>query len=171
MFSKDDLARLVESASHALEIEDRHLAGRFKANGWKGDEQGVCAYWNERYYQFRIWSELMSSFPWRPELEWESHDLAFFDNDADTSVPEAIAEIKLWASYSGSVELPRIRADISRLRARPMPGVMLVLTAELACEAKHNVNWLADQLGINPDEMVRKSFPISCADKRNLDSQ
>src|SRR5258708_21216756 len=101
MFDKDDLKQLVDCAKQALEVEDRHLAKCFKERHWKGSERGICAWWSERYYQFVIWRELMSSFRWRPQLEWGLHGLAFFDNQADTPVPVAVAEIKLWASEGG----------------------------------------------------------------------
>jgi hypothetical protein len=149
MFGKVDAKRLVECAGRALEAEDRYLANCFKARHWKGSEHGICAWWNERYYQFVIWRELMSSFPWRPELEWNLHDLAFFDNETDTDVPVAVAEIKLWASQSGTSELPAIKADMNALGLLRIPGVMLIFTAQLSGEAEDNFCWLAERLAVS----------------------
>jgi hypothetical protein len=123
-----------------LEIENRHLASCCKEHHWKGHEPSICARWDERYYQFAIWRELMSCFRWRPELEWGHHDLAFFDNEAD-SIPEAIAEIRLWGSENGLAELPSMRTDMDKFKTRTMPGVMLILTAHLAKDAQGNFRY------------------------------
>jgi hypothetical protein len=71
MFGKDELKLLVQCASRALEAEDRHLRYCFEARGWKGNEHGICENQIEKYYQFLIWSELMSSFPWQTRTEWD----------------------------------------------------------------------------------------------------
>jgi len=81
MFGKDDVKQLVECAKRALEAENRHLASCCKEHRWKGYEPSICARWDERYYQFVIWREWMSSFRLRPELEWGHHDFGFFDNE------------------------------------------------------------------------------------------
>ncbi len=163
MFGEDDLKRLIECAKRALEREDRHLLGCFKERRWKGSGYGICANWNERYYQFLIWSELMRSFRWRPVLEWELHDFAFFDNETDTLA--AVAEIKLWASTSGYSEIESIRGDINGFATRNVPGVMLVFTAQLVSEAKDNFDFLAEQLAISRSRMEIDSFPISTTEE------
>jgi hypothetical protein len=160
-FGQNDVKLLVECASKALEAEDRHLGDCFKARHWRGSEQGICACWNERYYQFLIWSDLMFSFPWKPEPEWDRYDLAFFDNDANTEAPVAVAEIKGWGSNSGVPELEGIRADINALRLLRIPGVMLVFTAHIASAAEGNLRWLAAELGVNRRDMATASFRIS----------
>ncbi len=165
MFGNKDMKQLVKSAGLALESENRHLENCFNARLWKGSEQGICASWNERYYQFRIWSELMSSFRWRSETEWDRYDLAFFDNETDADTPVAVAEMKLWGSNSGLQELEAIQADINGLEILRIPGVMLIFTAHVTSEAKSNFDWLADHLGVNRSDMETASFPISTSDK------
>jgi hypothetical protein len=96
VFGNEDVKQLVECARRALEIEDRYIANCFKARRWKGSEHGICDNVNERYYQFIIWRELMSSFSWRSKTEYELYDLAFFDNETDTLI--AVAEMKGWWS-------------------------------------------------------------------------
>jgi hypothetical protein len=154
------LRSVVKSAAHALEAEDRHLAHCCKLRRWKLSEHGICTFWNERYYQYLIWSELMSSCRWRPVLEWNFFDLAFFDNEADTKTPAAVAEMKLWGSFGGSEELPRIRADINQLKVSTYPGMMLIFTAHLIDDAESNFCWLAKQLAIDQNELETASFPI-----------
>jgi hypothetical protein len=161
MFGNKDVKRLVKCAKQALESEDRYIANCFRARRWKGGERGICTCWNERYYQFLIWRELMYSFRWRPKPEWNLYDLAFFDNETDADVPVAVAEIKGWGSYTGLPELDGIRSDIRALSLLQIPGVMLVLTAQLVREAEDNFGWLADQLSVSRNNMETASFTIS----------
>jgi hypothetical protein len=79
VFGEDDMKPLVQCASRALATENRYLADCFKARGWKGREYGICENQVEKYYQFLIRSELMSSFPWRPRTEYDKWDLVFFE--------------------------------------------------------------------------------------------
>jgi hypothetical protein len=167
VFDCTGLASLVKCAKRALETEDRRLANGYKIRRWNGAEQGICAYWNERYYQCLIWSELICSFEWRPKLEWHRYDLALFDDETSSDIPVACAEIKLWASKNGRSELPTIQADINKLRRLPMPGVMLILTAHWTSEAKANFDWLAKELDINKACMETDSFAISTEEKGN----
>jgi hypothetical protein len=101
MFANEDVKRLVECASRALENENRYLESCFKERHWRTTENGpgICDNLNERYYQFVIWRELMKSFPWRPKTERKDYDIAFYDDAKSKLV--ACAEIKGWWSWSG----------------------------------------------------------------------
>ena len=160
MFGNEDVKRLVECASRALEAEDRYLASCFKARHWRSRPDGICDNMNERYYQFVIWRELMSSFPWRPRTERQGYDLAFYDDETDKLV--AFAEIKGWWSASGKEELPGINRDMTdKLGILGIPGVMLILTSQRTEEAEENFCWLADELGVARNDMATASFRTS----------
>lgn len=163
MFGNEDVKRLVECARQALEAEDRYLVNCFKARHWRpwrGRPDGIRDSTNERYYQFVIWRELMSSFPWRPRTEIQGYDLAFYDDQ--TGKPVAYAEIKGWWSFFGKRELPGINRDLTeKLRVLGIPGVMLILTSHPTEVAEENFCWLADELGVSRGDMVIRSFPTS----------
>lgn len=141
MFGRDDMKLLVKCASRALETENRYLADCFKARGWKGHEHGICENQSERYYQFLIWSELMSAFPWRPKTEYDKWDLVFFDNETDK--PAAYAEIKLHFNFEG------ILHAMDRLAEMRKPGVMLILTCWQTRDAKKNLGLFTRRLGVS----------------------
>ena len=161
MFGNEDVKRLVECATRALEAEeDRYLVGCFKARQWRSRPDGICDNMNERYYQFVIWRELMSSFRCRPRTECQGYDLGFYDPETDR--PEAFCEIKGWWSASGKQELRGINRDITdKVGVLGIPGVMLILTSHRAADAEENFCWLADELGMSRDDMVTASFRTS----------
>jgi len=160
MFGKEDVKELIECAKRALEAEDRYLESCFDTRHWKGSERGICDNVNERYYQFVIWHGLMSSFRWRPKTERQGYDLAFYDDTKSKLV--AYAEIKGWWSESGEAELQGIKRDLKgKLGIAPVPGVMLILTCQLTDLAKHNFDWLAEQLGVSRTDMETASFRVS----------
>lgn len=162
MFGIEDVKTLVECATSALEEEDRYIANCFKARNWRIGESGpgICDNLNERYYQFVIWRELMKSFPWRPRTERGDYDLAFYDNESGERV--AYAEIKGWWSDSGEQELHGIKRDIKgKLGIADAPGVMLILTSQLAGDAEENFCWLAHKLELSRSDLVTKAFPVS----------
>jgi hypothetical protein len=161
MFGNEDVKRLVECASRALENENRYLEGCFKACHWSSCENGpgICDNLNERYYQFVIWRELMLKFPWRSRTERQGYDIAFYDPKGELA---ACAEIKGWWSDSGETELPGIKRDLKgKLEIAPVPGVMVILTCHLAEDAEENLCWLADELKMSRSELVTASFPVS----------
>lgn len=159
------MRQLVDCAKQALEEENLYIESCFKKRGWKICENGpgICDNLNERYYQFVIWRGLMSSlFRWRSRTERKDYDLAFYDDE--TGKLEAVAEIKGWWSDSGERELPGIKRDLKgKLEIASVPGVMLILTSQLAEDAEDNFHWLAHELGINRTDMEISSFPVSAA--------
>ena len=162
MFGTEGVKLLVECASRALENENRHLEKCFKKRHWKISENGpgICDNLNERYYQFVIWRELMSSFPWRSKTERQDYDLVFYDDATNSRV--AVAEIKGWWSNSGKQELQAIKRDLKgKLEIAPVTGVMLILTSQLTKDAQGNFNWLTDKLGMHRDDILTSSFPVS----------
>ncbi len=160
MFGTDDMKQLVECAKRALEAEDRYLTGCFKTRNWRSRPDGICDNMNERYYQFVIWRELMATFRWRPRTERRWHDLAFYDDRTDELV--AFAEIKGWWSSNGEAELPGIRRDLKeKLGLWGVPGVMLLLTSHLVEDAEENLYWLAEQLGVEREDLLTASFRTS----------
>jgi len=162
MFGNEDVKRLVECARRALEAEDRYLVSCFRARHWRpwrGRPDGIRDNTNEHYYQFVIWRELMSSFPWRSRTEPQRYDLAFYHDE--TAKPVAYAEIKGWWSPSGEEELPGISRDLDKLGGSGIPGVMLILTSHRTEVAEKNFCWLADKLGVSRNDMVTASFPTS----------
>lgn len=163
MFGNEDLKRLVECASRALEAEDRYLVSCFEARhwrNWRSRPDGIRDNINERYYQFVIWRELMFSFPWRPRTERQGYDLAFYDDETDK--PVAFAEIKGWWSVAGEDELPGIKRDMTdKLGVLEIPGVMLILTSHRVEDAEENHRWLARELGVSRNDMVTASFRTS----------
>lgn len=161
MFGKGDVKQVVDCAVRALESEERHLVSCFEARHWDSGDNGpgICCNLNERYYQFIIWRELMKSFPLRSKTERGDYDLAFYD---DANKLQAYAEIKGRWSDSGKPELPGIKRDLKgKLGIASVPGVMLILTSHERAIAKGNFDWLADQLQVNRNDMVIRSFPVS----------
>jgi hypothetical protein len=158
MFGRDDVKLLVECAIRALEVEDRHLLSCFKERNWRRGEDGIGIFdnINERYYQFIIWRELMSSFPWRTKTERKGFDFSFYDDSTDKL--EAVAEIKGWWSFKGEQELPGIKSDLEKLRLLVCPGVMLILTSHPSELAKENLHNLAGDLGVSEGDMETRSF-------------
>lgn len=161
-FGSEDVRLLVECARRALKSENRYIESCFNARHWKNTENGpgICDNLNERYYQFIIWRELMRSFRWRPMTERQDYDLAFYDDAKGTFV--GCAEVKGWWSESGETEIRGIKRDLrGKLGIAPAPGVMLILTCHENEDAKENLDWLADKLGVRRSDMVTRSFPVS----------
>lgn len=162
MFGNEEVKRLVECAWRALRRENDYIEDCFKKCDWRKTENGpgICDNLNERYYQFVIWRELMSSFPWRPRTEKLDYDLAFYDDAKNEFV--GCAEVKGWWSESGELELQGIRRDLrGKLGIAPKPGVMLILTCHETEDSEGNLDWLADKLGVRRSDMVTRSFPVS----------
>jgi len=161
MFGKEDVKRLVECASRALEAEDRYLLSCFKSRHWRAGDNGIGVFdnLNERYYQFVIWRELMSSCSWRPRTERKGFDLAFYDDATNELV--AVAEIKGWWSVKGEQELPGIKRDLEKLGSLRLPGVMramLVLTSHPSGLLEENSRILADELRVSRRDMSTAFF-------------
>jgi len=157
-FGNQDLQELVECAGRALKSEERYLTACALAHGWVHGWVGIRANVNEHYLQSVIWRALMSSFPWRPEVESAGrHDLAFYDGESSKLV--AIAELKGWWSRDGKSEIPGMLKNISDLATKNVPGVMLIVTQHAKGEkAKENLKVLANELGVDQDKFVTYAF-------------
>ena len=162
MFGKRDLTALIERAKRALKAEEDRLTKCITTNQWKfPGRTGLCCNLDERFLQFLIWRELMSSFRWRPQTESQDRsDLAFYDNVTDKVV--ARAEIEGWWSDDGLSEIPGIRMDMAKLRIKSpgIPGVMLILTTYLKSDGG-GFDTLAEKLGIALEDMEICSFDNS----------
>jgi len=154
MFGNEHLKALVECAGRALEFEDRYLTGCAHVRGWKTIRTGIWANINERYYQFVVWRALMSSFPWRPHTEAQTHDLAFYEGESNELV--GVAEMKVWYGKTYGVEA--IRADVQSLRKVSVPAVMLIIAGLPKERTEERLEWLAEKIEVSRQDFVTYTF-------------
>ena len=143
-----NLCTLIDTASKALEAEDRYLLGAVTANKQAfGDSTGgILRFNNERYYQFVIARALMSSFPFKTDLEVETHDLVF--QHLERTTKWAVVEIKRWMSATGESEIPGIRHDVDHKlkKADAEHRMMLIISANPTGKTEKNLEFLSERL-------------------------
>lgn len=130
------LSELIAIGGQALEQEDRFIAGCVTVNqDLYGDENpcGLLRIVNERYYQFVISRALMSAYRYRVNIEEDRRDFVLRENAGGDWI--ATGEMKLWLAARADTDLPRIRADIGKLRSPAVPGFLILATAWRPAEA------------------------------------
>jgi hypothetical protein len=162
MFGNEHLKALVECAGRALEYEDRYLAGCACIRGWATKLTGILGNVTERYYQFVVWSALMSSFPWRPHTEVKGgptnhpYDLAFYKGDSDEIV--ALAEVKVLWGDRDEAHVPAVQTDIDMLKQASVPGVVLIMNGLRKVSAEEYLRWLGEKIKINREGFATYTF-------------
>lgn len=157
----DILKNLVSISALALEAEDRYILGAVTANkaAYSGESGGILRINNERYYQFIVARALMSSMPYRVQIEVDTHDLVL--EEPETGERIAVIEMKRWMSPTGQ---PEIRGIVHDMREK-LPNsagkskIMLIFSANPIGSMRDQLEWLSTRLDIDAKEWVSHAFP------------
>jgi len=162
MFGDQDLKRLVDVCGHALEAEDRFIAGCVATNRemYKDDlPLGILRFNNERYYQFVCLRGMMSGMPYAADVERGTYDIVLYEpGTGDSRSFAAVGEIKRWMGASGEAEIPAIQEDMEKLRRGTCPGFQVIITASRRGKTEENLQWLAQRLELRREDITSYTF-------------